>query len=94
MIGSSAILTASSAGFGFGLMSVGTESDHGISESGQTGSPGSSALGVSLSSHCTYLHWFSSFILTVATIEYAPADASVPRGVSLSRKFLRQATFH
>ncbi len=38
MIGSSAILAASSAAFSFSSTSAGTDSDHGISESRQAGS--------------------------------------------------------
>lgn len=85
MIGPSAI----SAAFGFSLISAGADSDHGISESREAGSPGSAALGISSSSHCAYLRGFRPFVLAVLTIEYMPADAAAPRGVSLNRKFLR-----
>lgn len=90
MIGSSDILAASSAAFGFSLISARTDSDHGISESRKTGSPGSpgSALGISSRSHYSYLRGFRPFALAVTTIEYMPADASALRGVSLNRKFL------
>ena len=65
MIGSSAILAASSAAFGFSLTSAGTNSDHGISESRQAGPPGLAASGISSSSHCTYLRGFRPLALTV-----------------------------
>ena len=64
-----------------------------LASRGRPGRPGSSALGIPSSSHCTYLRGFNPFILTVTTIEYTPEDATVPRGVSLSRKFLRQKPF-
>lgn len=69
MMGSSAILAASAAAAGVSLISPDTESDHGIRESGQAGSPGSAAFGTSVSSHSRYLRGFSPLALAVVTTE-------------------------
>lgn len=42
--------------------------------------------------HVEDLRGFRPFVLAVITIEYMPADAAAPRGVSLNRKFLRPIT--
>ena len=81
MIWSSAILAAFSAAFGFSLITAGTDSDNGISESRQAGPPGLAASGISSSSHCTYLRGFRPFILAVTAIERQPAVVERAYGV-------------
>ena len=46
----------------------------------------------SLRAACTCLRGFRPFALAATAIEFMPADASAPRGVSLNRKFLRPMT--
>lgn len=87
IVGPSAILAAFLAASCLSLISAGIDSDHGTSESRYAGSSGFSALGISSSSHRTYLRGFSSFALAVTTMECMPAEVSALRGVPLNRKF-------